>query len=229
MVFITFWNAAKYLKLKVFYTQVVALFMEVILKYHSLKMTVNHPISIYAATKKSNELMAHSYSHLYGIACTGIRFFTVYGPWGRPDMAPMIFMDAIINKKTLKIFNYGNMSRSFTFIDDVIDILIRLIQKPATPDENFDPKNPDSATSWCSHRIFNIGNENSVKLLNFVHMLEEELGLEGIKDFESLQKGDVVNTLSDNTNINKWIGIQPKTSLNKGIKIFVDWYMKYYN
>ncbi len=191
--------------------------------------SVNHPISIYAATKKSNELMAHSYSHLYGFACTGIRFFTVYGPWGRPDMAPMIFADAIINKKTLKIFNYGNMSRSFTFIDDVIEILISLINKPAVPDENFDSRNPNSATSWCSHRIFNIGNDNSVGLLTFVNMLEEELGLEAIKDFVSLQRGDVVNTISDNTNINKWIGTYPKTSLKKGIKIFIKWYKDYYN
>ena len=189
---------------------------------------VNHPVSIYAATKKSNELMAHSYSHLYGISCTGMRFFTVYGPWGRPDMAPMIFADAIIKNKTLKIFNYGKMSRSFTFIDDVIDILFRLIQKPAMPDEKFDTKKPNSATSWCSHRIFNIGNDNAVGLLTFINMLEEELGLEGIKDFESLQKGDVVNTLSDNRNIYEWIGTQPKTPLNKGIKMFIKWYKDYY-
>ena len=190
--------------------------------------SVNHPVSIYAATKKSNELMAHSYSHLYGISCTGMRFFTVYGPWGRPDMAPMIFADAIINKKTLKIFNYGNMSRSFTFIDDVIEILLRLIQKPATPDKNFNSKKPNSATSWCPHRIFNIGNENSIALLTFIKMLEKELGLEGIKDFECLQKGDVVNTLSDNTNINEWIGNYPTTSLDKGIKMFINRYKDYY-
>ena len=190
--------------------------------------SVNHPVSLYAATKRSNELMAHSYSHLYGISCTGIRFFTVYGPWGRPDMAPMIFADAIINKKTLKIFNYGNMSRSFTYIDDVIDILIRLIQKPAIADKYFNSKEPNAATSWCSHRIFNIGNDNSVGLLTFINMLEEELGLEGIKDFQSLQKGDVVNTLSDNTNIKEWIGTYPKTSLKKGIKIFINWYKEYY-
>ena len=191
--------------------------------------SVNHPVSIYAATKNSNELMAHSYSHLYGISCTGIRFFTVFGPWGRPDMAPMIFADAIINRKTLKIFNYGKMSRSFTFIDDAIEILIRLFQKPAMPDENFDSKKPNSATSWCSHRIFNIGNDNSVGLLTFINMLEEELGLESIKDFLPLQKGDVVNTLSDNTLINEWIGTYTKTSLKKGIKIFIKWYKDYYN
>ena len=190
--------------------------------------SVNHPVSIYAATKKSNELMAHSYSHLYGISCTGMRFFTVYGPWGRPDMAPMIFADAIINKKTLKIFNYGNMSRSFTFIDDVVEILMRLIQKPATPDESFDSKKPNSATSWCPHRIFNIGNNKSVDLLFFINNLEKELGMEAIKDFESLQKGDVINTLSDNVIIDKWIGTYQKTSLKKGIKKFINWYKDYY-
>ena len=136
--------------------------------------------------------------------------------------------DAIIKKKTLKIFNYGNMSRSFTFIDDVIEILMRLIKKPAIPDESFDSKKPNSATSWCPHRIFNIGNENSIALLTFIKMLEKELGLEGIKDFECLQKGDVVNTLSDNTNINEWIGAYRKTSLTKGIKKFIDWYRDYY-
>ena len=195
----------------------------------SEKDSVNHPVSIYAATKKSNELMAHSYSHLYGISCTGIRFFTVFGPWGRPDMAPMIFADAIINRKTLKIFNYGKMTRSFTFIDDAIEILIKLIQKPAIPDKNFDSKKPNSATSWCSNRILNIGNESSVDLLTFINMLEEELGLESIKDFKPMQKGDVVNTLSDNTLINEWIGAYTKTSLKKGIKIFINWFKDYYH
>ena len=190
--------------------------------------SVNHPVSIYAATKRSNELMAHAYSHLYGISCIGMRFFTVYGPWGRPDMAPMIFADAILNKKTLKIFNYGNMSRSFTFIDDVIEILIRLIHKPATPDESFDSKNPNSSSSWCSNRIFNIGNENAINLLAFINLLEEELGLKAVKDFDALQKGDVVNTLSDNITIDKWVGSYQKTPLNKGIKIFLNWYKNYY-
>ena len=189
---------------------------------------VNHPISLYAATKKSNELLAHSYSHLYGISCTGMRFFTVYGPLGRPDMAPMIFADAIFNKKILKIFNNGNMSRSFTFIDDVINILIKLIQKPATGDKSFNSKMPNSSSSWCPNRIFNIGNDNAIGLLDFISLLEKEIGLEAIKDFKSLQKGDVKNTLSDNTIINDWIGPYPKTSLKEGIKIFIDWYKNYY-
>ncbi len=190
--------------------------------------SVNHPVSLYAATKRSNELMAHSYSHLYGIPCTGLRFFTVYGPLGRPDMAPMIFADAIINKKTLKIFNYGKMSRSFTYIDDVTNILMRLIKKPATLDGSFDTKKPNSSSSWCPNRILNIGNENAIDLLNFINMLEEEIGIEAIKDFDSLKKGDVVNTQSENTNLNKWIGTYPKTSLREGIKIFINWYKNYY-
>ena len=190
--------------------------------------SVNHPVSLYAATKRSNELMAHSYSHLYGIPCTGIRFFTVYGPYGRPDMAPMIFADAIINKKTLKIYNYGNMSRSFTYIDDVIDIVMRLIKKPATQDSSFDTKKPNSSSSWCPNRIFNIGNDNAISLLTFINMLEKELGFKAIKDFDSLKKGDVVNTQSENTNLNKWVGTVPKTSLSEGIKTFVNWYKNYY-
>ncbi len=190
---------------------------------------VDHPVSIYAATKRANELFAHTYSHLYDIPCTGMRFFTVYGPWGRPDMAPMIFADAIINKKTLKIYNYGNMSRSFTYIDDVIDILMELIQKPAAKDNSFDPKEPNPSSSWCPNKILNIGNDNAVGLLTFINMLERELGLEAIKNFEVLQKGDVLNTLSDNTIINEWIGNQPKTSINEGIKTFVNWYKNYYD
>ena len=190
--------------------------------------SVDHPVSVYAATKRANELFAHTYSHLYNISSTGMRFFTVYGPWGRPDMAPMIFADAIINKKTLKIFNYGKMSRSFTYIDDVTNILMRLIKKPATGDESFDTKKPNSSSSWCPNRILNIGNENAIGLLNFINMLEEEIGAEAIKDFDSLKKGDVVNTQSENTNLNNWIGTYPKTSLREGIKIFVNWYKNYY-
>ena len=190
--------------------------------------SVNHPVSLYAATKRSNELMAHAYSHLHGIPCTGIRFFTVYGPYGRPDMAPMIFADAIINKKTLKIYNYGNMSRSFTYIDDVTNILMRLIKKPATLDSSFDTKKPNSSSSWCPNRILNIGNDNAIGLLTFINMLEQELGLEAKKDFDSLKKGDVVNTQSENTNLNEWVGTYPKTSLSEGIKTFVNWYKNYY-
>ena len=190
--------------------------------------SANHPLSLYAATKRSNELLAHSYSHLYGIPCTGVRFFTVYGPWGRPDMAPMIFAEAIINRKPLKIFNYGKSSRSFTFIDDVIEILVKLIKKPSLADKSFDTSKPNHSTSWCPHRILNVGNENSVGILKFLQILEKELGLEALKEFEPLQRGDVISTSSDNTIINDWIGIHKKTSLEKGVKLFIDWYKNYY-
>jgi len=190
---------------------------------------VDHPVSLYAATKRSNELMAHSYSNLYGLSCTGLRFFTVYGPFGRPDMAPMIFADAIMNKKPLKIFNNGNMTRSFTFIDDVIEILIKLINKPASPDKLFNTYSPNLSKSWCSHRIFNIGNENSVALLDFISCLEKELGIKAIKEFFPMQKGDVINTLADNKNLADWIGICPKTPLIKGVKFFIDWYKDFYS
>ena len=190
--------------------------------------SVNHPVSLYAATKKSNELMAHSYSHLFGISCTGLRFFTVYGPWGRPDMAPMIFANSIINNKPLSIFNYGKMSRSFTFIDDAILILTKLINKPALPDKLFDPNKPKSSSSWCPYRILNIGSDSSIELMEFINALEQEFGLEAKKDFMPMQKGDVINTLADNKLINEWIGHSPKTFLRKGVKIFVDWYKDYY-
>ena len=190
--------------------------------------SANHPLSLYAATKRSNELLAHSYSHLYGIPCTGVRFFTVYGPWGRPDMAPMIFAEAIINRKPLKIFNYGKSSRSFTFIDDVIEILVKLIKKPSLADKSFNTSKPNQSTSWCPHRILNIGNENSVGVLKFLQILEKELGIEAIKEFDSLQKGDVISTSSDNTILNNWIGTHKKTSIEKGVKLFIEWYKKYY-
>ena len=190
--------------------------------------SVNHPVSLYAATKRSNELMAHSYSHLYGLSCTGLRFFTVYGPWGRPDMAPMIFANAIMNKNPLKIFNYGNMSRSFTFIDDVIEILMKFLDKPAIPDKLFNTINPNSSTSWSAHRIFNIGDNKSIKITQFINFLERELGLKAIKEFKNMQKGDVVNTLSDNRILEEWIGTYPKTPLKIGTKKFIDWYLDFY-
>ena len=190
---------------------------------------VNHPVSLYAATKRSNELMAHAYSHLYGLSCTGLRFFTVYGPWGRPDMAPMIFANAIINKKPLKIFNHGDMSRSFTFIDDVTEILMKFLDKPAVVDKSFNPTDPNSSTSWSPHRIFNIGSNKSIKITKFINYIEKELGLKAIKEFKNMQKGDVVNTLSDNRILERWIGTYPKTPLDIGIKKFINWYLDYYD
>jgi len=189
---------------------------------------VNHPVSLYAATKKSNELIAHTYSHLYKIPSTGLRFFTVYGPWGRPDMAPMIFTNAILNNQPIKVFNNGEMSRDFTYIDDVVDGIIRCCFKPATINSNFDSFNPDPATSFSPHRIFNIGNCKVVKLLDFIEILESEIGIKAIKDFSPMQKGDVVNTSADTTLMNNWVDFYSKTSLQEGIKKFVSWYKSFY-
>ncbi len=190
--------------------------------------SVDHPISLYAATKKANELMAHTYSHLYGIPSIGLRFFTVYGPWGRPDMAPMIFAKAILEKKPIRIFNNGYMSRDFTFIDDVIESIMRCCLKKAEIDTNFDKSNPLPSSSFAPYRIFNIGNSNPVKLMDFIETLESSLGLKAIKIFEELQPGDVVDTEADTSRIQNYIGYKPKTSLVEGVSSFVNWYKDYY-
>ena len=189
---------------------------------------VNHPISFYAATKRSNELIAHSYSHLYGIPSTGLRFFTVYGPWGRPDMAPMIFVNSILNKKPIDIFNYGNMKRDFTYIDDVVEGIYRCCLKPATPNENFDYLNPDGSSSFAPHRIFNLGNSNPVNLSDFIQIIEEELGIKAIKNYKELQPGDVISTAADITKLRDWVGFSPEISINTGIQLFVKWFKDYY-
>ena len=190
--------------------------------------SVDHPVSIYAATKRANELFAHTYSHLYNIPSTGMRFFTVYGPWGRPDMAPMIFANSIFSGKPIKVFNFGKMSRSFTYIDDVIDSIERLIQKPASIDKKFDKQNPRPDSSWCPHRIFNIGNNESIKLEEFIYLLEREIGKNAIKEYEEIKPGDVKETKADNSILKEWIGTYPKTPLNIGIQKFIDWYSEYY-
>ena len=191
--------------------------------------SVDHPVSFYAATKRSNELIAHTYSHLYNIPTTGLRFFTVYGPWGRPDMAPMIFTKAIFEKKPIEIFNNGNMMRDFTYIDDVINAIIRLIHKPATIDEEFDKLNPNPSTSWAPYRIFNIGNQESIPLMNFIEILENEIGIKAIKNFKEFQKGDVQSTFASIKLLEKWTGFKPYTPINVGIRKFVDWYKNYYH
>ncbi len=190
--------------------------------------SVDHPVSIYAATKRANELFAHTYSHLYNIPSTGMRFFTVYGPWGRPDMAPMIFANSIFSGKPIKVFNFGKMSRSFTYIDDVIDSIERLIQKPASIDKKFDKQNPRPDSSWCPHRIFNIGNNESIKLEEFIYLLEREIGKNAIKEYEEIKPGDVKETKADNSILQEWIGTYPKTPLNIGIQKFIEWYLEYY-
>tara|TARA_A100001388_G_scaffold277140_1_gene267031 strand:- start:223 stop:1245 length:1023 start_codon:yes stop_codon:yes gene_type:complete len=190
--------------------------------------SVDHPVSLYAATKKSNELMAHAYSHLYNLPCTGLRFFTVYGPWGRPDMAPMIFTKSIIEKTPLRIFNNGDMARDFTYIDDVIEIMFRLLKKPVDKNVLFDKKNPESSTSWSPYKIFNIGNSKSVRLIDFITTLENEIGEKAIKVFEPMQSGDVKFTSADTSLIEAWIGFKPNTELKVGIKKFVKWYKNFY-
>ena len=189
---------------------------------------VNHPISLYAATKRSNELMAHTYSHLYKIPSTGLRFFTVYGPWGRPDMAPMIFTDSIIKNKPINIFNNGNMERDFTYIDDVTEILMRLIAKPAISNRNFNFKNPSPDSSWCKHRIFNIGNSNKIQLMDFINEIEKVLDMKAKKVFHPMQEGDVQATFSNSDNIEEWVGFKPATSISEGVKKFILWYKNFY-
>ncbi len=189
---------------------------------------VNHPISLYAASKKSNELMAHSYSNLFQIPCTGLRFFTVYGPWGRPDMAPMIFVNSILNKKPIDIFNYGNMNRDFTYIDDVVEGIYRCCLKPATPNKDFDCLHPEASSSFAPHRIFNLGNSKPVNLGDFIQIIEKELGMKAIKIYKELQPGDVISTAADITKLKDWVGFNPEISINTGIKLFVKWFKDYY-
>tara|TARA_Y100001968_G_scaffold333785_1_gene399460 strand:- start:1316 stop:2359 length:1044 start_codon:yes stop_codon:yes gene_type:complete len=190
--------------------------------------SVSHPVSLYAATKKSNELMAHSYSHLYSIPSTALRFFTVYGPWGRPDMAPMIFANSIIKKQPIFVFNHGKMRRDFTYIDDVVEAVYRCCYKPATVNTNFDSFKSDMSTSFAPHRIFNIGNNRPVELLYFIELLEDALGIKAIKEFKPMQLGDVVSTAADTSRIQSWISFKPSTSIEEGIKKFAEWYTNYH-
>ena len=188
----------------------------------------NHPISLYAATKRSNELIAHSYSHLYGIPMTGLRFFTVYGPWGRPDMAPIIFAKAILEEKPISIFNFGSMIRDFTYIDDVVEAISRCCFKKATASESFQPLNPDPSISFAKHRIFNVGNSKPLDLELFIKLLEKNLGKKAIKKYEELQPGDIIATNSDSNLLKEWIGFQPSTTIEEGMKKFSAWVKDYY-
>ena len=190
--------------------------------------SVDHPVSLYAATKKANELMAHSYSHLYGIPTTGLRFFTVYGPWGRPDMALFIFTKAIIEEKPINIFNYGEMVRDFTYIDDIVESLIRLIKKPPSTNSNFNQKNPNPSSSWAPYKIFNIGNSNPTPLMEFIEAIESSLNKKAIKNYHPLQPGDVSATAAETKNLENWINFKPQTPVSKGIDNFVKWYLDFY-
>ncbi len=189
---------------------------------------VDHPVSLYAASKKSNELMAHSYSHLYGLPTTGLRFFTVYGPWGRPDMALFLFTKAIIERKPIQVFNNGNMIRDFTFIDDIVESIVRVISKPATNSINFDSLHPNPSISWSPYKIFNIGNSKPTQLLDYISAIEEELDITADKQFMPIQPGDVPETSSDCSALAEWIGFKPNTPIKEGVGKFIQWYKEYY-
>ena len=189
---------------------------------------VDHPISLYAATKKANELMAHTYSHLYQIPSTGLRFFTVYGPWGRPDMALFLFTKAILKGEAINIFNHGKMIRDFTYIDDIVESLVRVMDKVATPDASFDAKHPDPATSHAPYRIFNIGNNQPTPLMDYIEAIESALDKKAIKKMMDMQPGDVPLTSADTSELNQWVNFKPNTSIKEGVKRFVDWYKNYY-
>jgi len=187
-----------------------------------------HQVSLYAATKKSNEMMAHTYAHLYGIETTGLRFFTVYGPWGRPDMAPMLFTDAILHDRAIKVFNNGEMSRDFTYIDDIVEGVIKVIDNPAEANKKWNAKDPDIASSSAPYRLYNIGNNAPLPLMTFIETLEETLGKKAEKKFMPMQDGDVVSTYADVSGLIDDFGYKPDTKLSDGIKEFVKWYNKFY-
>jgi UDP-glucuronate 4-epimerase len=189
---------------------------------------VNHPVSLYAATKKANELMAHTYSHLYALPATGLRFFTVYGPWGRPDMAPMLFARAILAGEPIQVFNQGRMQRDFTYIDDIVEGVVRCLDKPATADPGFDSLHPDPATAAAPHRLFNIGNSQPIELLRFIEVLEQALGRPAIKDLQPMQPGDVHATAADTSALEAWVGFRPTTAIEDGMARFSAWYRRHH-
>ena len=194
----------------------------------SVHHNVDHPVSLYAATKKSNELMAHTYSSLYKLPCTGIRFFTVYGPLGRPDMALFLFTRAILGNKPIDVFNHGKMKRDFTYIDDIVEGVVRLTDKVPEPNPAWSGEDPDSATSYAPYRLYNIGNNNPVELMKFIGVLEDCLGKKAEKNFLPMQPGDVPETYADVDDLTEDAGFKPSTPIEEGIKKFVDWYREYY-
>jgi UDP-glucuronate 4-epimerase len=189
---------------------------------------VDHPISFYAATKKASELMAHSYAHLYRIPCTAMRLFTVYGPWGRPDMAVFRFASAITNGQPIDIYNNGRMKRDFTYVDDIVESMVRLLPNPATPDDQWRSRPPDPATSFAPYRVLNLGNHEPVELIEFVNILEKALGRTAVKRFLPMQPGDVLETYADVEELVSATGFRPSTPLETGIRKFVEWYREYY-
>jgi UDP-glucuronate 4-epimerase len=195
----------------------------------SVHDNVDHPVSLYAATKKANEMMAHAYSHLYGVPATGLRFFTVYGPWGRPDMAYFLFTKAILAGQPINIFNNGNMARDFTYIDDIVEGVVRVIAKPPVANPAWDTNQPDSATSWAPYRIYNIGNNQQEKLMYFIEVLEGCLGKKADKNFLPMQDGDVQQTYANIDDLVVDVGFRPSTPIEVGLQRFVTWYQEYYS
>ena len=195
----------------------------------SVHDNVDHPVSLYAATKKANELMAHTYASLYKIPCTGLRFFTVYGPWGRPDMALFLFTKAIIEGRPIDIFNYGKMQRDFTYIDDIVEGIVRVMDNIAAPDAAWTGDAPDSATSYAPYKLYNIGNNNPVELMHYIKVLEDCLGKKVEKNLLPIQAGDVPATYADVDDLMKDVGFKPSTCIEDGIRRFVEWYKEYYN
>jgi UDP-glucuronate 4-epimerase len=191
--------------------------------------SVNHPVSLYATSKKTNELMAHAYSHLYGLPATGLRFFTVYGPWGRPDMALFLFTKAILEGKPIQIFNHGKMVRDFTYVDDIVESLIRVLDRPAEADVAFDSSCPNPGTSWAPHRVFNIGNSNPTSLMVYIEAIESCLGMLASKVFLTMQPGDVPVTEADTAALEAWIGFKPNTPVQIGVSNFINWYRDFYD
>lgn len=194
----------------------------------SVHDNVDHPLALYAASKKANELMAHAYSNLFHIPTTGLRFFTVYGPWGRPDMALFLFTKAILEGKPIDVFNNGKMKRDFTYIDDIVESIAHLIPKPAQPNKNWTGESPDPATSFAPYRVFNVGSNRPVELLDFISAIEEKLNRKAIMNFLPMQDGDVPATFADVTALVKEIDFSPSTPIRKGVSEFVDWYLSYY-
>lgn len=189
---------------------------------------VDHPVSLYAASKKANELMAHTYSHLFGLPTTGLRFFTVYGPWGRPDMSPMLFADRISRGEPIDVFNFGNHSRDFTYIDDIVEGVIRTLDHIARPDPAYDPLQPNPGTSEAPYRVYNIGNDQPVQLLHFIELMEQNLGRTVEKRLLPMQPGDVPDTWADVSALRRDVGYAPNTSIEEGVKRFVNWYRQYH-
>ena len=194
----------------------------------SVHHNVDHPVSLYAASKKANELMSHTYAHLFGLPSTGLRFFTVYGPWGRPDMALFLFTKAILEEKPIRVFNHGKMQRDFTYVDDIIEGVVRVMGRPPEPDPAWSGHDPDPSTSSAKYKIYNIGNNNPVELMEFIGIIEKALDMKAEKEFLDLQPGDVVATYADIDDLKKDFGFSPKTPIETGIKRFVAWFKEYY-